>query len=709
MLEDNISGICNIIKKYYEDYGEQIENWAILTGYPSIEKLAAYLESKCSNVTKNLKDLQFSIKTLVLGIYIDKTQRPGNVYDRVIEQLGWKIPSNKKNTVFYQFLKNHAPKHEVVWSEIEKYFRDNLEKNINDTKNNLICNIQKLYWEHGDNKKKFKSEIFQNLSSELPDKLVELIAEKKLRNFGEKIYASDIANIIKIYKELNVYESIKRMIDNENLPDTHWILSFWNNTNGINLKEGYESDNFKQLKLRYNSINNEFETCCISKINHYFNTKIDYKRFVNIIEGRIIPKNNTEEIQANFLPWDLIYDNMKFFIEDSMSDINFMTETFKNFTKNYLEPFISLFIQRKSNPINSKKDEDPPAIEIKKDYRGYYCTLLYEYFIDKLTTLDKQKSDDDNIDNIRYKRQLTIITPFLSSLFEYILFPSSERRNRLDKEWKQANLPFNDEKAKEKVEDTIFNDHNNFSLSSISIKEEYKAKFESYFYDDSETNKPKLIYDISKCLIDEFENKKDFAENYKPEICRIYNFGNRMKNTILHREANEIFSKKNISNIDKLRMLFMSLDDFPTTINNIFKYEYLSEKDYEYFSKTGNYDVLDFIDRVYEKCGKDNQGKILRQIKLDDYKPNGQYFSQTIKYLKLPRSFFTEEKSYDILGASGCSRILENCDNLINYTLAMQYNPLFSKDKKAERIYELICCYPSVYKDFISSVQKIKT
>ena len=687
MLEDNISGICNIIKKYYEDYGEQIENWAILTGYPSIEKLAAYLESKCSNVTKNLKDLQFSIKTLVLGIYIDKTQRPGSIYDRVIEQLGWEIPSNKKNTVFYQFLKNCAPTVEVVWPEIEKYFRDNLEKNINNTKIDLICNIQKLDWDLDWDKGK----VLEKLYSVLPDYLTKLIDKNKSghKKIGEKIYASDIAHIIKKYKELNVYESIQKMIDNEKISDTHWIISFWNKINGINLKEGYDSEDFKQLQLSYNLINNEFETHCITTINHYFNTKIDYKCFVNIIEGSIIPKNNTVKIQANYLDWDLIYDNMKFFVDDSMSASDFMTETFQNYTKIYLEPFISLF---KTHPL-----------EIKKDYRGYYCALLYEHFIDKLTTLDKQKSDDDNIDNIRYKRQLKIITPFLSSLFEYILFPSSERRNRLDKEWKQANLPFNDEKAKEKVEDTIFNDHNNFSLSSISIKEEYKAKFESYFYDDSETNKPKLIYDISKCLIDEFENKKDFAENYKPEICRIYNFGNRMKNTILNREANEIFSKKNISNIDKLRMLFMSLDDFPTTINNIFKYEYLSEKDYEYFSKTGNYDVLDFIDRVYEKCGKDNQGKILRQIKLDDYKPNGQYFSQTIKYLKLPRSFFTEEKSYDILGASGCSRILENCDNLINYTLAMQYNPLFSKDKKEERIYELICCYPEVYKDFISS------
>lgn len=672
MLEENVEKICVIINQYYREYGEPIKDWAIRTGFETITTLAANLEFEFINVKEILKHLQDAIRNLVVEIYKDKTQRPGTVYDKVINQLGWKIPpKKKKKTIFYQFLKNNAPNIEYSWAKIENDFRRILENNITNKKSNLISNVQKLNLE---------TKILNSLKKYFSEELYKFIHDNTsyYKEKEYKIYASDIVNIIKISEELNIYIAIKEMIANERIPD--WLICFWHNE-GIALKNGYDSECFKQVNLQYNCITEIHEKKCIKTIKNFYEAPPNYKHWINLAEKMDVVPNNIAKIDANYLDWDIIYDNILYFVDISKPPLDLKIKTFQNSAKEYLKPLLSI--------LRQEKNDERPTLEIKKDFCGYYCAILYKPSSQKF---------DNHADYLRYNQQNTIITPFLSSLFEYILFPSIGRYNRFVSAWNAAKTSFGNIEVKSEIDEK----YNDFSLSNICVRKEYKTKFNAYLSDESETKKPVFIYDISKFLLNEFENKRDFSENYKAEICRVYNFGNRKKNAI-HGKYNELFTKTNISTIDKLRILFMFLDEFPTTINNTFRYEFLSEKDYKELIGTGNNDVQVFIDRVYEKCGKDSQGRIVRKMIDDDYKPNGRYFSQTIKYLKLPASFLEKEKAYDIFGPFGCSEILDNCEHLLNYALAMQYNPLISKDKKEERIFELICCYPEIYNRFVNS------
>lgn len=681
MLEDNIRKISNIIIKYYEEYGELINYWAIQTDFSSINSLAKHFASEYTNATEILKQLQSNIKDLIDEIYSDTEQTPGKIYDAIIKQIKWKIPQNKKNAPFFQFLKNHRPLREYRWTEIENEFRCILGQNIEDSESTLINNINDLDWEAG--------EILDDLESTLSKDLVDLINANNhdYMEGRKKIYASDIANIVETYDKLNVYKTIEQMIDNKRLPD--WITSFWNGS-GIDLERGYNSDSFQKIDINNNCIIDVFENKCIKTITSYFKTNIDYNDYsiwVNLsAEDELIPADLTKiNVNDDGLEWDIIFDNILYFVNSQKSSTDIMTRFLQNEAKKYLKTL--LFILH---------NENVHELEIRRNNIGYYCDSLLNYYIQKIKRTDTPAHW--TIDDYRYYRQKEQITPLISSLLKYIHFPTKERYIKFSKERNNLNLRLSDEIISSEIETIFLENHKNYSLMNIDIskKKSIKDNYDIFKWnDDNDTYdiNTSLLFDISKCLLDKY------SENAKAEICNYFIFGNK-RNKIIDKANNSILKKKNITPEEKLIILFMNLCQYPTTIKSVFKYDTLNDEDYKEVISTGEVGIESFIEDAYKIIGKDRKGKPIRKI-IDDYKLNGRFYNQTKAFLKLPKMILLNEESLDILG-NGCSEILDNCENLINYALAMQYNPLFSKDKKEERIFELICCYPKVYKDFIS-------
>ena len=324
-MQDNITKIAEIIKTYFEQYGDIIRLWCICL---SKKEIAENCDIEKELINSRISPMANEIKPLIKEI--EDTLEKTDVYKSIIFQLGWKMPpdKSKRKSGLFTLIENHLSSRKIEWRNIENYFKNVLLNTINEKEKALQVFINKLNWDFIIDYKGIEKEF-------------DIIIEE---NGNQKIYASDIAKIHYDRKELKTYYSLQEMILKSSVPD--WITKLWQRNNEdyfINLSNFYNSNDFDSIKLHDYSISDSYQRKFLEDLTQQFESTFDYVNWVNIIEDdEIVPTSGITKLDPNYLDWDLVYDNIKYsreiyFEYEGKYSVSREKALFNKYTKEYLE------------------------------------------------------------------------------------------------------------------------------------------------------------------------------------------------------------------------------------------------------------------------------------------------------------------------------------------------------------------------------------
>ena len=736
---EKVMPINEIVTTIKENDNDIIRLWVTSSTYNNTTKIAEQLQLDRVCVRKTIDSLKQKIEPYLQKVLEAEDYRPIGFTTSIIETLSsvrWPRPENIKKTAFFNFIKDYKrgfheehperdEENNVNWNDIKSEYLRILKKNISSQEKKIRNIFTKLDW-HLDSELSNPFALIENEESELPKNLINFIKKTYKENrkefkAKEKIYAYDIAEIIHSWNEKEVYESIDKLLSEKECPN--WLLKSWNGS-GLVLKNLYNSEDFKNLNDDY--IIDSLEQNVVFKIKHYFEYTFDYEKWAKKIDCEDFEYYIPKEIDENdFWYWWLFFDNLKFYINLS----NGKNDTQKKYTYEYLNNFYQL--------LNNS---------FTKTIDGYISKEIFRIslFMERYKLIAEQEEVMDLGISLRYedrtKRMFKdyykvialindLFNTFMKSFISFIGFPSMKNYNKLQSSYADFTKEIN------RIDSDIINSDFN--------RGEYKKLYQYYKQqiEENQNTEDFLFQKQLNNILNEIDKvtknikhlpKKDFEIDMSSDIQSLgrneFFLGN-IKAEMIPKEETSLVKKLSFGLTDLFNgkeWSLMSILDFGISLNhnkiavpekttdgvteklyNIFANSpvYLQPKGTVFKYKTITREYKQYYDGSLQR--KDSPYEYNKQednyVLKPDYYPGGKYFHETVRVLHLPNDFLTEQKTLiDSLG-DGCHQYLENCDHLVNYVAAMQYDPLCSLDKKAERICELVCCYPKVYNEVAKS------